>query len=85
MVEEAAAVVAVVTLVEDVAAEAVVTEEEAVVARAMRSRRVNALEAVGADSPTRAEEAAEVRTFGLNPGTSAIVKSSRRFFILELP
>ena len=62
MAAEAVDVAAVGTLVEDVAAEVAVTEEEEAVARVTHSRKVNAPEAVDADSLTRAEEEAEVRT-----------------------
>lgn len=62
MAAEAVDVEAAGILVEDVAAEVVVTEEEEAVARATHSRKVNAREAVDADSLTRAEEEAEVRT-----------------------
>ena len=76
MAEEAAVVAAVVISVEDVAAEVVVMEEEAVAgARAMHFRKANAREAVAADSLMREEAAAvEVRTSGPNGETFPIDK-----------
>lgn len=69
MAEEVVDVAAVAISAEDVAAEVAVTEAEVAVERVTHSRRVNAPEAVDADSLTRVEEAeAEVRTTWTNAG-----------------